>query len=337
MARGRMVNTTIATDKRLAALSLNAEYLYLKTLPHLDRDGLILGDASILWAEVAPRRTDLLPETEKAVRAWAASGLVITYGTPDGLALFFPSFADNQIGLRYDREPASTIQAPPGYVRTPAGLVQESVRQSSGDLPAEIQQESDDIPAEVKGKEVKVREEAAENTLTPEITPPAFAFIADGFPLLMPEPDATLALAVSDASAPPAKPGPKPKGAPPPDPNLENPAVIAYREKFHLTLNKDQRAAVASAVTDLPKWQATLDYWSLKDWHKNNIPGLLDVYANGPNSKRNGNGAPANTAPPITTAPQPPSPASEALARAEARQREAWNKLREANGLSPEA
>lgn len=107
------------------------------------------------------------------------------------------------------------------------------------------------------------------------------------------------ALAVPDASAPPAKPRRKPKiEPPPPDPNLQHPAVIAYREKFHLTLNKDQRAAVASAVTDLQKWQAALDYWSLEDWRKNNIPGMLDVYANGPNSKRNGNGSPANTAPP---------------------------------------
>ena len=155
MARGRMLSTTIATDKRLADLSLIEEYLFLKTVPHLDRDGLILGDASLLWAQVAPRRPNLLSETANAVIAWANADLIIAYDTPDGLALYFPGFAKNQVGFRYDREPASTIACPPGYVRTTAGLVPDGSQQSSGNLPDNFRQSSGNLPAEVKGIEVK--------------------------------------------------------------------------------------------------------------------------------------------------------------------------------------
>jgi hypothetical protein len=156
MARGRMVNCTVATDKRLATLSIEAEYLYLKTIPHLDRDGLLLGDASLLWALVAPRRPELLDDTKSYIEEWIHAKLVIAYDTPDGLALYYPGFAKNQIGMRYDREPESTIQAPPGYVRTASGLVPDNSRDVSGNPPADFRQSSGSYPAEVKLKEEKV-------------------------------------------------------------------------------------------------------------------------------------------------------------------------------------
>lgn len=162
MARGRMINTTVATDKRLAALSLAAEYLYLKTIPHLDRDGLILGDAPVLWARVATRRPELFAETDAYIGEWLRQGLVIAYETPDGRALFFLGFGKNQTGMRYDREPESTIPAPPDYVRTATGLVPTedsvplaAIPPTSGELPADIRQSSGIVPAEVKRKEVK--------------------------------------------------------------------------------------------------------------------------------------------------------------------------------------
>ena len=156
MARGRMISTTVATDKRLADLSLTAEYLYLKTIPHLDRDGLILGDAPLLWGKVAVRRPELLSATEDLISEWLAQdGLVVAYDTPDGCALYFPGFAKNQVGMRYDREPESTISCPPGYARTPAGLVPDGSRDASSNRPADFRQPSGNCPAEVKGIEVK--------------------------------------------------------------------------------------------------------------------------------------------------------------------------------------
>jgi len=159
MARGRMINTTIATDKRLADLPLEAELFFLKTIPHLDRDGLILGDASLLWARVCPRRPELLNQVADYVELWIASGLVQAYDTPDGIALFFLKFTKNQAGLRYDREPASTIQCPPGYTRTITGLVQDRLLPVSGNPPAILRQSSGSLPAEEKLREVKLKEE----------------------------------------------------------------------------------------------------------------------------------------------------------------------------------
>jgi hypothetical protein len=168
MARGRMVSTTVATDKRLADLSLTAEYLYLKTIPHLDRDGLILGDAPLLWGKVAVRRPELLPMTEDLISEWLAQdGLVIAYDTPDGCALYFPGFAKNQVGMRYDREPESTIACPPGFARTPAGLVPDGSRDASGNHPADFRQPSGNHPSEVKGIEVKREVKGKEKNLAP--------------------------------------------------------------------------------------------------------------------------------------------------------------------------
>ena len=53
MARGRLLSTDIASDPDLNRLSPDAERLYLRTIPHLDRDGLISGHPMLLWAAAA--------------------------------------------------------------------------------------------------------------------------------------------------------------------------------------------------------------------------------------------------------------------------------------------
>lgn len=125
MARGRMLNTTIAKDKQLNDLSIEAEYIYLKAIPHLDRDGLINGDPALLWSDVCPRRKELMPRMQGVIDEIVASGLVIAYecendGDP---VLFFRGFSKNQGGMRYDRESPSRFSTPPGYLRTATGLV----------------------------------------------------------------------------------------------------------------------------------------------------------------------------------------------------------------------
>jgi len=122
MARGRLVATSIATDKRLNSLSLESEWLFLKTIPHLDRDGLILGDACLLVARVCPRRPEALAMADALIAEWLGAGLVLSYECEDGRVLFFPGFAKNQ-DLRYDRERASELPPPPGWERTEDGLV----------------------------------------------------------------------------------------------------------------------------------------------------------------------------------------------------------------------
>ncbi len=188
MARGRMLNATVATDKRLAELSLESELLFIKTLPHLDRDGLIIGDASVLWAQVCPRRPELLAITEEAIVQWIDAGLVVAYETDNGRALWFVNFAKNQAGFRYDREPESTIACPPGHIRTAGGIAPDGEVQTSGEHPEECRQTSGKHPANIplKRREVKEnrigREEkrsAHARTSTPPPLPPAAQVFVD--------------------------------------------------------------------------------------------------------------------------------------------------------------
>lgn len=162
MARGRMLNQSIATDKRLNSLSLEAELVYLMAIPHLDRDGLILGEPYMLASQVCPRRPDLARRMNDIIKEWIASGLVLQYDGKEDPILFFAGFAKNQGGLRYDRETPSQFSPPPGYVRTATGLQPEeidcpspAVGNESGNTPATVPPSSDSTPAQYNTKEEK--------------------------------------------------------------------------------------------------------------------------------------------------------------------------------------
>ena len=159
MASGRMLNITVATDKRLNALSIEAHLLFLMTIPHLDRDGLIAGDAPLLAARVIPRRTELHPRIDALVAEWLAADLARIYETRDTAVIFFPGFVKNQ-KLQYDREAASQFPPPPGYIRTAAGLEPDDRSLDSGLTPELVQSDdgvsADQIPIKIK---VKVKDE----------------------------------------------------------------------------------------------------------------------------------------------------------------------------------
>ena len=161
MARGRMLNQTVATDKKLNSLSIEAELLYLKTIPHLDRDGLILGDPTLLWAKVCPRRPELMSKIDGLVNELISSELVVAYVADDEQILFFPGFSKNQANMRYEREPASTYPPPPGYRRTSKGLQEvENTTPNltptfAGSLPEVCRKSADTLPPEEKRREEK--------------------------------------------------------------------------------------------------------------------------------------------------------------------------------------
>lgn len=176
MARGRFVSQSVATDADLNSLSVEAELLYLKCIPHLDRDGLILGDAFVLLGKVAPRRPEWLADVDAFVNEWIAAGLVIAYHTKQGRVLWFKGFRKNQQGLRYEREAPSELPPPPGYYRTPDGLAPQDGHDASGcdpdtvgDLPELVRSESGVGPAQGKGEvkgEVKGEGEGQEPAWT---------------------------------------------------------------------------------------------------------------------------------------------------------------------------
>jgi hypothetical protein len=123
MARGRFLSTSVGTDDRLNHLSLQAQLLFLLTIPHLDRDGLCDGRPEVLWGLVAPLRADMRLQTGALIDEWVALGLVVRYMGNRSPVLFFPSFARHQAGMRYERESVSKFAPPPGFVRGNQGLI----------------------------------------------------------------------------------------------------------------------------------------------------------------------------------------------------------------------
>lgn len=132
MARGRMINVTIAEDETFNAMSIDAQFIFMRTLPHLDRDGLITGNVILLSSKVAP----LLPEYNQKmtgiIQEWIANGFVMRYQDGKRDVLFFINFRKNQFGMRYEKEGVSQFAPPPGYKRTSTGLVPSDTPSNSG-------------------------------------------------------------------------------------------------------------------------------------------------------------------------------------------------------------
>jgi len=123
MAQGRFISSTVAEDIRLNGLSLEAQLVYLMSIPHLDVDGIMAGHPSLVFARACPLRTELREQIPAIIDEWCASGLVIRYDSDGQEALFFTGFPKNQ-KVRRNREAASKFTAPPGYVRDESvGLV----------------------------------------------------------------------------------------------------------------------------------------------------------------------------------------------------------------------
>ena len=180
MARGRMLATTIADDKRFNALPVDAALVYLMAIPQLDRDGLILGEPVLLWGQVCRRRNDLMPRMADIIAAWVTSGLVTAYKTDDDdTVLHFAGFQKNQAMTHYGREAASRFPCPPGFIRTNKGLVPDGVqpsideqldqlRTNSGLTPDEVQ------PNVIEGNVIEINEIPSPADAVP-VAPKTFA------------------------------------------------------------------------------------------------------------------------------------------------------------------
>ena len=150
MARGRMLATTIADDKRFNALPVDAALVYLMAIPQLDRDGLILGEPVLLWGQVCRRRNDLMPHLADIIAAWVSSGLVTAYKTDDDdTVLHFVGFQKNQAMTHYGREAASRFPCPPGFIRTNKGLIPDSIQPSVDEPSEQLRTNSGLTPDEV--------------------------------------------------------------------------------------------------------------------------------------------------------------------------------------------
>lgn len=69
----------------------------------------------------------------------------------------------------------------------------------------------------------------------------------------------------------------------PTDPNMQHPAVVAFREETNLNPNHTQAAAIAAAVpeADVEKWRDTVRRWLLAGWRSTGVDGMLERYRDG--------------------------------------------------------
>lgn len=124
MARGRMLSTDVSSDPDAQSLSIASYALYLSTIPHLDRDGLIDAHPLKLVAIAAPMRYEFRDTAAALINEWVEIGLVVRYQVSTRQSvLFFKGFRRHQQGMEYKRESASRFPPPPGWTRTEEGLV----------------------------------------------------------------------------------------------------------------------------------------------------------------------------------------------------------------------
>ncbi len=117
--------------------------MYLMTIPHLDRDGLINGNPSVLRGRVCPLREDFISKMTPIITEWAQCGLVIRYTASDDTVLWFKGFSKNNPLTHYNREKGSKFAPPPGYIRGAKGL--EAISRTQTPEPS-------GIPPETSGK-----------------------------------------------------------------------------------------------------------------------------------------------------------------------------------------
>lgn len=141
MAQGRFLSRTTATSKQLDSASWRAELLFLRCIPHLDRDGRMDGDPIVVKATAAPRNPKL-PAGAIAglLQELHDAGLVTWYRVGEDQVLAFPTFREHQQGLKYDRERPSRFAPPPGWTQVPPkpGPTPAKVRSNSGGPPEQV-------------------------------------------------------------------------------------------------------------------------------------------------------------------------------------------------------
>ena len=146
MARGRMLSTNVSTSEKMADLPDDRSRLIATwTLAHLDREGRVTGSARRLRALVVPLLDHVTAaHVEKAIEAMTEVGMAVRYMDSSGQeVLSFPGFAEHQVGMRPEREAASTF-----------GPTPELLRSNSGPTPA-VRGTSEEKGSEEKGSEEK--------------------------------------------------------------------------------------------------------------------------------------------------------------------------------------
>lgn len=140
MPDGRFISKSISTSEQLGSVSLEADFLFGRCIPHLDVDGRITGNPKGLKAIVCPLRDELSHQKiTHLLKELAEADLVVWYEVNGSRFLEFPTFARHQRGMKRDREAVSRI--PSSKVKAAQRLAEkvpelaEEIRTNSGLTP----------------------------------------------------------------------------------------------------------------------------------------------------------------------------------------------------------
>lgn len=180
MPEGRFLSKTVANDWELNGVSFEADYLFTRCVPHLDREGRLPGHPAEVKGTAVPLRPELtVLVVDRCLCELADAGLVEWYQVEGRPCLQFPGFEGNQKGLRKDREAASRIPPPtadgaqkitslvrdsgstPDQVRTSSGSTPELTESDDPEGLSSLRRSSGATPAQVE-VEVEVQEEVQE-------------------------------------------------------------------------------------------------------------------------------------------------------------------------------
>jgi hypothetical protein len=276
MARGRMLNNKVSASKQMNDLLPDDTCRLLATwlISHLDKNGVFYGEAVMVKSYVLPRRADVTVEqVEGYLQAMEEAELIVRFQARRERWLWWPSFADNQVGLRADRE-SSDFPPPP---EQGDGQEQDDSPDNAGYLPDTCRKDDGNHPAQVKLSEDQEKgsegNQAADKSAELPSTPPSKRT--------------------------------RTKKEPPP------PAVEAFRKATARYPNKTLWPGIVQAVgtgpPDLERWEHTCLAYVAMGWNPTNVKGMLQYFTDrripGDDRRQGGkrNGSPKNSRPDYLT------------------------------------
>lgn len=172
MPEGRFLSKSIATSEQVASVSLLADYLFTRMIPHLDCEGRMPGSPRTVRGIVCPLRDDVsVKQVAGALLELHTAGLLVWYVVDGAQYVEFPKFRDHQRGARFDREGASRIPPAPS----------DPSAADSGSTPGVVPQDAGGLRlSEVKGSEVKSSEGKVSPTAPPRTRAPRPTWVAEG-------------------------------------------------------------------------------------------------------------------------------------------------------------
>lgn len=164
MPDGRFLSKSIAYSAQVASVSFEADYLFTRMIPFLDRDGRVRGEPLAIKGMCVPLRENITPEViARCLAELASAKLIVWYQVEEKQCVEMPGFEDHQRGARLDREAESKLPSSKDKKAELLGIEAAHVRttpDNSGPSKSDKRRVSKEKGSEVKRRKVKRREEA---------------------------------------------------------------------------------------------------------------------------------------------------------------------------------